>query len=309
MDTVAVINYKGGVCKTTLTANLAAGLACQGKKVLVLDFDPQSSLTFSFIAPDEWTEKYEDTKTIKSWFDAIIQGQQPQPLTDYVVTPTRVNNCLRYTGGRLDLVCSHLGLINVDLELATLLGGANMQQAKQRYIKVHGRLREAVLQLADTTDYDIVLIDCPPNFNIVTKNAIVASDNILIPALPDHLSTLGIDYLIRNMNSLVKEYNEYADIDATPERIAPHILGCVFTKVQIYGECPIRSQQQFISQTKRLGVPMFKEYLRNNNTIFAIAPQEGIPVVLNRYSNPTYAGIVKELKSLTCEFLLSLKRG
>ena len=109
--------------------------------MLLLDTDAQASLTFSFVTPDEWDTRYKPSKTIKSWFDAISQGNEPAPLTDFVISPTKVNNFLKQNGkGRIDLICSHLGLINVDLELATLLGAVNMQQAKRNYIKVHGKV-------------------------------------------------------------------------------------------------------------------------------------------------------------------------
>lgn len=304
MEIVAVINYKGGVGKTTVTANLAGELAYRGKKVLLIDTDAQASLTFSFITPDEWDTNYKGSRTIKSWFDAISQGMQPPPLTNFVIKPPNVNNFLRSqnNGGRIDLICSHLGLINVDLELATLLGGVNLQQTKRNYIKVHGKLRQAVASLADTTDYDIVLMDCPPNFNIVTKNAIVASEKILIPAKPDYLSTLGIDYLHRSVNELVKEFNEYADLDRETETISPEILGVIFTMIQITRGQPISAQRQFISQTKRLGVSTFNNYFRENKTIFADAPQNLMPVVLNHYSNITHSDVVNEIETFVDEF-------
>ena len=69
----------------------------------------------------------------------------------------------------------------------------------------------------DGDKYDIVLIDCPPNFNIVTKTAIVASNYILVPARPDYLSTMGIDYLIRSVNELIDDYNEFAELGAGGE--------------------------------------------------------------------------------------------
>ena len=84
------------------------------------------------------------------------------------------------------LVASHLGLINVDLELATELGVATLKQSKENFLKVHKRLSDGLSEI-DHEDFDSILIDCPPNFNIVTKTAIVASDKILIPAKPDYL--------------------------------------------------------------------------------------------------------------------------
>ena len=306
MEIVAVINYKGGVGKTTVTANLAGELAYRGKKVLLIDTDAQASLTFSFVTPDKWDTDYKASLTIKSWFDAISEGKEPPPLTDFVISPPNVNRFLksRNNGGRIDLICSHLGLINVDLELATLLGGVNLQQAKRNYIKVHGKLREAIASLAVSTDYDIVLMDCPPNFNIVTKNAIVASEKILIPAKPDYLSTLGIDYLHRSVNELVKEFNEYAKLEGETktETISPKILGVIFTMIQITSGQPISAQRQFISQTKRLGVSTFKTYFRENKTIFADAPQNLMPVVLNHYSNSTHSDVVSEIETFVDEF-------
>ncbi|MEE4689005.1 AAA family ATPase [Pseudomonas alliivorans] len=302
MHIVSVINYKGGVGKTTVTANLASELAWRGQKVLLIDTDAQASLTFSFVTPDQWDTKYKADKTIKSWFDAISLGKEPPPLSDFVITPPEVNKIVAKAGGKIDLICSHLGLINVDLELATLLGGVNMTQAKKNYIKVHGKLREAIANLAESEDYDIVLIDCPPNFNIVTKNAIVASEQILIPAKPDYLSTLGIDYLQRSVNELVKEFNEYAVLDETTESISPQVLGVIFTMIQITSGKPIAAQRQFISQTKRLGVPTLENYFRENKTIFADAPQALIPVVLNYYSSGTHSDIVTEIEEFVNEF-------
>jgi chromosome partitioning protein len=131
MKVVSVINYKGGVGKTSLTANLAAQLAWQGRRILLIDLDAQASLTFSFISPDVWEKEFSESKTIKSWFESFESGT-PTSLAALIDTPSRVKGFLRGKGG-LDLIYSHLGLINVDLELATKLGGANIGQAKKNF--------------------------------------------------------------------------------------------------------------------------------------------------------------------------------
>ncbi|MDH3998031.1 MAG: AAA family ATPase [Desulfuromonadales bacterium] len=300
MEIVSVINYKGGVGKTTVTANLAGELAFRGKKVLLLDMDAQASLTFSFVAPDFWDSDLQENKTIKNWFDSISQGTSPTPLSELVMKPEKVNEFLvrRGTGGEIGLISSHLGLINVDLELATLLGGANMTQTKRNYIKVHGNLRKEIQALSES-GYDIILIDCPPNFNIVTKNALVASDRILVPAKPDYLSTLGIDYLFRSVDTLVSEFNEYSDGD----NISSNVLGVIFTMIQFYDDKPINAQKQYISQTKRLGkAPVLNSTFRENKTIFADAPQNNMPVVLNGYNNGTHNNVVSEIEAFVDEF-------
>lgn len=302
MEVVAVINYKGGVGKTSLTANIGVEVARRGKSVLLIDLDAQASLTFSLISPEDWHDKFEKDCTIKEWFDRY-DTKSPVTLQSLVTTPQRVK--LRIAGkGSLDLVCSHLGLINVDLELATQLKGANMQQMKKSFIDVHRRLSDAIEVFEDK--YDLVLIDCPPNFNIVTKTAIVACDHILVPAKPDYLSTLGIDYLIRSYRQLVSEYNEYAVLSQGESTCAidPNILGVVFTMVQEMNGGPIAAQRQFMSRVQ--DIPVFESYIKNNNTIFADAPETGLPVVLGSHPSGTYRSVVDSLKAVAKEFCSKL---
>jgi chromosome partitioning protein len=297
MKIISVINYKGGVGKTTLTANLAGELSNRGHKVLMIDLDPQASLTFSFIRPEEWRKDFASEKTIKNWFKPTKKDEHLR-FSDLILTPSRVTPFINKKG-KLDLISSHLELINVDLELATLLGGANLEQAKQNFLKVHRKLVNGIEQLED--NYDIILIDCPPNFNIVTKNAIVASDYILIPAKPDYLSTMGIDYLRTSLDKLVKDYNDYflVDSDEDFETISPKIAGVLFTMVQFYGGEPISATRPFIAQTRELNIPVFKSFFRENKSLFAAAPQDGVPVVLDSNSR---ADIVNEINAFIDEF-------
>lgn len=303
MQVVSVINYKGGVGKTTLTANLGAELAWRGYRVLLLDLDPQASLTFSLVRPDYWTQHLEKDRTIKSWYDATQTGATVD-LASLVFEPKAVNRVLAARSKpALELIPSHLGLINVDLELATGLGGASMQQAKLNYMRVHQRLAEGLAE-SGFQDYDLILIDCPPNFNIVTKTAIVASDSIMIPAKADYLSTLGIDYLKRSLDELVRDYNEYAALDgADASPIAPEILGVVFTMVQIYGGRPVSAARPYIAQANALDIPVFSATLRENKTLFAGAAEEGVPVVLGQ---DDYRGIRSELEEFVNEFVKEL---
>lgn len=307
MKIISVINYKGGVGKTTITANIGAELAYRGAKVLMIDLDPQASLTFSFLKPDEWAQDVADSRTIKNWF--MPSKKNPKAFYELIIEPHNVSNIVTGRGGYLHLLSSHLDLINVDLDLATKLGGANMTQAKQNFLSVHRRLQEGLSQLTPDM-YDIVLIDCPPNFNIVTKNAIVASTDILIPAKPDYLSTLGIDYLLKSLKKLVKEYNEFCDVDSDEDidylKINPQILGVLFTMVQFYGGLPINACRPFISQTSRLGVPVFRNYFRENKSLNADAPQFGIPLVMAK--NGPRRDIVAEIESIVTEFTETLYR-
>ncbi|MEC3950832.1 ParA family protein [Sphingobium sp. HWE2-09] len=308
MKVVSVINYKGGVGKTSLTANLGAELAWRGKRVLLLDLDAQASLTFSFISAEEWSRRFAPDRTIKAWYDSFDAGQR-LPLQSIIEKPERVGG--RLSGrGTLDIIYSHLGLINVDLELATQIGGANLSQARRNFLSVHKRLLVGLNDPVLENNYDICLIDCPPNFNIVTKTAIVASKYILVPTKPDQLSTLGIDYLRRSIRQLVDDYNEFVKLeqgDLEPQ-INPKIAGVVFTMIQEYGGSPISAQRTYMHKIAQdSGLRVFNSYITRNDTMFAGAPEYGVPVVLNGASNYSHQKVVDGIEQVTTEFMEVIK--
>lgn len=302
METVSIINYKGGVGKTTITANLAAELAWRGYSVLLIDLDPQASLTFSFFSVEEWERNYAEGKTIRNWYDAYIDEDQHLELASLIVNLRRITEM---TDGDADIICSHLSLINIDLELATRLAGASPRQSRNNFLRLHSRLLEGLRTESIQDAYDFVLIDCPPNFNIVTKTAIVASDRILVPTIPDQLSILGIGELQRHITELVRDFNEYAGQQISPihDMIAPSIMGIVPTMIQVYAGGPINTQTSFINRIRATGLPVFDTYIRRNNSKYGNAPQYGVPVVLQGASGPTYLAVREELEDLATEFI------
>jgi chromosome partitioning protein len=298
---VSIINYKGGVGKTTVTANIGAELARRGRRVLLVDLDPQASLTFSFYEAREWEYRLADERTILQWFGSVLTGS-PTSLHKYVVTPPVVNEVINQHGdGRLDLVASHLGLVDVDLDFAANLGGSRFQHGSPRYVALHRALADA---LADPLfdEYDAVLIDCAPNFTMVTRTGIVASDHIVVPAKPDYLSTLGIDYLRRKLSELVRDYNRA--VGPGPAQINPTILGVILTMIQYAGNNPIIASRNYILRPGALEIPVFQQMIRESKTLFAAAGETGIPAVLNADGNPT---VHYELQELTSEFLAKIR--
>ena len=293
MKVVSVINYKGGVGKTTVTANLAADMARRGKWVLVIDLDPQTNLTFCFMKPDEWEKKYAKNQTIKFWFDSIIEGSDATPhFEDLVVTKHGI-----------DILCSHLGLIDVDLDLAASLSGGTLKYQRRSYIKTYSYIKKELSHLNGV--YDVVLFDCPPNFSTVTRNALIASDYYVVPAKMDYLSTLGINFLEHHVRDLIKEYNQYSDELGYPKehRVNPQFLGVIATMVQYSRNGPITSIKAQQAELQRSGFTMFESMVRENKNFYSDALETSMPVVLHSPSNSTYINIVQELSELTTEFM------
>jgi chromosome partitioning protein len=311
MRTLSVINYKGGVGKTTITANLASELAFRGHSVLAVDLDPQANLTFSFVSVDDWERNYERSMTIKNWYDAFIDDDSDNlDLSSLIVTPPTIGRIMSSgQHGKLDLICSHLGLINVDLELAAKLAGGSLRQIRNNYLRVHTRLKQGLDMLNNS--YDFVIVDCPPNFNVVTKNALVASDHYIVPTKPDFLSTLGVDTLKKHIADLAADYNRNAQ-DSGDSRWSPvvnNLLGVVFTMVSYRNKEPIPSiqaQKQYIELIQRHN-PTFTQMIRENKTLYADAPENGVPVVIRRVSGKTYNEVQDELENLTTELLNRLE--
>ncbi len=277
MTVVSVLNYKGGVGKTTLTANIGAELASRGKRILLVDLDPQASLTFSFYEPIVWEQYLAHERTIQQWFGSLLNQPAADPLNLYVVTPPAVNQIVEANGGRLDLIASHLELVDVDVEFAHRLGGATFSHASPNFLRLHRSLRDALSSEAFDA-YDLIMIDCPPNFTMTTRTAVVASDYLLVPAKPDYLSTLGIDYLRRRLSMLITEYNKA--VSSPDEQINPTMLGIVYTMIQYGGAEPIVAQRGYLDQPTKIEVPRFAQTLRDSKTFFGPAGEDGIPAVL-----------------------------
>src|SRR5262245_25041538 len=158
MRVISVINFKGGVGKTTLTANLGAELARRGQRVLLVDLDPQSSLTYSFYAPDVAAGKIPPDRSIKSWYDSFDRGVPYRPLSECVVIPAAVNAKVAEYGGFVGLIPSTISLMDHELSMLANVGLRGVEPGQELF-----RLRRALsAALRDPAlgGYDVVLIDC-----------------------------------------------------------------------------------------------------------------------------------------------------
>ena len=296
MKVVSVINHKGGVGKTTLTANLGAGLAARGQRVLLIDLDAQASLTVSFFTQSEWSRELLPGRTVKHWFDGAdpeaAPGDAPKTLAELVATPPRVEPIVSSTGGRLDIIAAHRDLAEVDTGMS-----AELILDPARYLTVHSRLLIGLGEPA-MAGYDVVLIDCAPNFGLIAKNAVAASDLLLIPTRPDYLSVNGIDSLGGRVTSFVEEYNaELAEAGAPAEPLARPPAEVVFTMVQFHDGLPIEAQQSYMSRVQALGLPTFDTFMRDSKSVYGPAPEYGVPVILAG----TGRALTRELRELVTE--------
>ncbi len=169
---IAVVNQKGGVGKTTTTVNLSTALALKGKRVLVVDLDPQGNCTSSFgVAKDDLARHAYH----------LLLGHAT--LKD-VAVPTEVDG--------LTLIPTNTDLAGAEVELVSELGR-------------EGRLSHALHGNLDA--YDLVLMDCPPSLGLVTLNALTAADGVLVPLQCEFFALEGVSQLLRTLELVQARIN------------------------------------------------------------------------------------------------------
>lgn len=176
--TIAVVNQKGGVGKTTTAVNLAAALGSKGKKILLVDIDPQGNTTSGYGI-------IKKTLTCTS-YDLLIGRCSAK------------ETIIRTSFEGVSVIPSGMNLAGAEIELANL-------------DKRESRLKSALALVKE--DFDFILLDCPPSLGLITLNGLCAADTLIVPIQCEFYALEGLSQLISTVRNVKRLYNPYIDIE------------------------------------------------------------------------------------------------
>ncbi|MBO1055072.1 MAG: ParA family protein [Dolichospermum sp. JUN01] len=217
---IATANMKGGVGKTTITVNIATCLAKNhGKKVLVLDLDSQISATLSLMSPVDFAKRRKQRKTFRYLLDQIINPEPEAKFTIGDIIQPQVCNLteLNLLPGDIDLYDEFV-VSEMLHNQSVALGEQDFETIWNRFERV--LIRDILEPIRD--EYDFILLDCAPGYNLLTRSALATSDFYILPARPEPLSVVGIQLLERRIAQLKESHEHEAKIDIK-------MLGIVFS--------------------------------------------------------------------------------
>ena len=174
---IAIANQKGGVGKTTSAVNLSASVAAQGKRVLILDLDPQGNTTSGYGI---------SKRTVQAGTYQLLIGENT------------AEEALCHTDYQVDVIPSNIQLSGAAIELVEM-------------DKRESRLRQALAPIADR--YDYIFIDCPPALDLLTLNGLCAADTVLVPIQCEFFALEGLSELMSTVRTVKKMYNKYIELE------------------------------------------------------------------------------------------------
>ena len=176
--TIAIVNQKGGVGKTTTSVNLAASIGSLGYKTLLVDVDPQGNATSGLGVNKK--------EVVKSTYDMIVGGTKAEEIL--IETPFK----------KLELLPSNINLAGAELELVDMQGRDS-------------RIKNALAPIKD--NYDFIIIDCPPSLGLITVNVLACADSVLVPIQCEYYALEGLSQLMNTIRQVKRLYNPLIELE------------------------------------------------------------------------------------------------
>ncbi len=189
MRSIAVLNQKGGVGKTTTSVNLSAALAAMGHRVCLVDLDPQAHATLHL---------------------GVNPGDHQQSIYDVLLSDAALSDAKRQVADNLFVVGSHIDLAAAEVELVGVVGREVVLRDKLESMlprKPNAGLDVPTASQPDNSAFDFLIIDCPPSLGILTLNALSAVDEVLLPLQPHFLALHGLSKLLQTIEIVSRRLN------------------------------------------------------------------------------------------------------
>jgi len=272
---ISMINWKGGVGKSTLSLHLGVNIMRQSPgvpKVLLIDLDPQCNLSYLSLGVSKYIDDVynKNQPTLKNIFDSYFNGKVYD--TSKAIISQPITASPGHVWSNVDILPSHHELVLIDMRLAReKKSGTSHQEETKFELDKLSIIQTAINQVQD--EYEYVILDCPPNINLVTQNAFFASQFYVIPAIPDFLSTVGISLIKSEMEKLNKNFKGMIDYSGSDiDYSDAELKGIIFNMVDEYGGGPKDTHRNTIDSVKAQHPGMvFDNYVTDGDGISTAA--------------------------------------
>ena len=303
---VSFINYKGGVGKTTSAYHVACSLAQHHRqRVLMIDIDPQTNLTFLCASIEQWERRKQRVGTIKNLYEQFTQGRA-MDVRRFIWRDAVVIG--RYPISGLDMIPCDIELLGEDLSrdgeiVGTFPTMQALRQNAQRYMRERSFLTQVIEEVSDR--YEWVVIDCPPNLYLMTQNALHASNYYVVTAIPDHLSTIGLNILTRKVREIGENIAAAQPLAGETGHTVAELGGIVFVKVRLGGSMITNTHQTTMAAISSNNLVGDKVFYRSTTELigYSEAALDRVPVWEHNSENARRVARNNEYPAITQELV------